>query len=266
MENNDEKREAESLIYLATSNDEEAQSFTSALRLFGYAIQTFHDAATLAHAIAEQEPHVLLLDCDADSGKLSELVMSARLASNEAYYPVIMLSSQDNFDKRLAAVRANVDGYFLKPVDVAALSDWIDEKISRRKIRSYRILAIDDDVLLSEFYQAVLSLAAMQVVVVNDPALSMDELRRFQPDLILMDMHMPGCTGAEVAKMIRQNDTYMNIPIIFLSGDDNVDRQVSAIETGADNFLTKPIDPENLISIISNRVERYRALSKAGHI
>ncbi|MGZ3237433.1 MAG: response regulator, partial [Burkholderiaceae bacterium] len=87
----------------------------------------------------------------------------------------------------------------------------------------------------------------------------------FKPDLILMDMYMPSCTGAEIAKLIRQNNTYVNIPLIFLSGDDNIDRQVSAIETGADNFLTKPIDPENLISIISSRVQRYRTLRQGNN-
>ncbi|MGZ5818980.1 MAG: response regulator [Burkholderiaceae bacterium] len=265
MEYDEAEQENGPLLYLASSNGVDTDAFVSALHLYGYEIKSFHRAEDLAKAISEQEPHLLILDCDTDHGRLAEAAMKARATSHEAFFPVIMISSDDNFEKRLEAVRANVDGYFIKPVDIAALSDRIDDKISRRKIHAYRILAVDDDVLLSEFYQAVLSLAAMQVKVLNDPSQILDALSSFQPDLILMDMYMPACTGAEIAKLIRQNNTYLNIPLIFLSSDDNIDRQVSAIETGADNFLMKPIDPENLISIISSRVERYRALRKGGN-
>jgi len=262
MDNDETVQESGSLIYLAAASSADTDAFASALAQFGYELKTFHQADDLAQAIAKQEPHALILDCDAEEGRLTDAAMQARAENKDQFFPVIMVSTEDQFDRRLEAVRAKVDGYFIKPVDIAALSDRIDDKISRRKIRAYRILAVDDDVLLSEFYQAVLSLAAMQVKVLNDPTQILGVLSSFQPDLILMDMHMPQCSGAEVANIIRQNNTYVNIPLIFLSGDEDIDRQVSAIETGADNFLTKPIDPENLISIISSRVERYRALRK----
>jgi DNA-binding response OmpR family regulator len=263
MDDLDTEQENRSLLYLAADNNTATDTFVSALHQYGYEVKSFHQVNDLAKAISEQEPHALILDCDADQGRLAETIMKERAEEDEVFFPVIMISSEDDFEKRLTAVRANVDGYFIKPVDITSLTDRIDDKISRRKIRAYRILAVDDDVLLSEFYQAVLSLAAMQVKVLNDPSQILEALHSFKPDLILMDMYMPTCTGAEIAKLIRQNNTYVNIPLIFLSGDGDIDRQVSAIETGADNFLTKPIDPENLISIISSRVERYRTLRQA---
>jgi DNA-binding response OmpR family regulator len=262
MKTQEADQESRSLLYIAADNTNATDALVSALHQYGYETKCFHSAEELNKAIATQEPHALILDCDAANGQLAEAAMKARGEGEEVFFPVIMLSSEDVFEKRLAAVRANVEGYFIKPVDITALCDRIDDKISRRKIRAFRILAVDDDVLLSEFYQAVLSLAAMQVKVVNDPTQILDALHSFKPDLILMDMYMPTCSGAELAKLIRQNNTYVDIPLIFLSGDGDIDRQVSAIETGADNFLTKPIDPENLISIITSRVERYRALRR----
>ncbi len=76
---------------------------------------------------------------------------------------------------------------------------------------------------------------------------------------------MPICTGIELSKLIRQNNQYLDIPIVFLSGETNTERQVSAIEAGADDFLVKPIDPETLIAAISTRAERYRVLRKHRH-
>jgi DNA-binding response OmpR family regulator len=73
---------------------------------------------------------------------------------------------------------------------------------------------------------------------------------------------MPQCSGIEMAKLIRQNNHYLDIPIVFLSSETETEKQIGALETGADEFLTKPIDPEKLISSIAARAERYRNLRK----
>jgi CheY-like chemotaxis protein len=62
--------------------------------------------------------------------------------------------------------------------------------------------------------------------------------------------------------VIRQNNHYLDIPIVFLSSETEMQKQLGALETGADEFLTKPIDPEKLISSIAIRAERYRNLRK----
>ena len=68
------------------------------------------------------------------------------------------------------------------------------------------------------------------------------------------------CSGIELAKIIRQNNHYLRVPIVFITSD--AEKQVTALDIGADDFLVKPIEPEALISTISNRVERYRCLLK----
>jgi len=82
----------------------------------------------------------------------------------------------------------------------------------------------------------------------------------FDPDLILMDLYMPECTGLEVAGVIRQLEAYISVPIVYLSGETDVDRQMSAIRGGGDDFLTKPIQPNHLISAVNSRAKRARAL------
>src|SRR5262249_22669772 len=84
----------------------------------------------------------------------------------------------------------------------------------------------------------------------------------FNPELILMDMYLPGCTGDELAKVIRQTDAFMSVPIVFLSVERDFDRQLSAMFKGGDEFLTKPILPAQLVSVVTTRVERYRELPR----
>jgi PleD family two-component response regulator len=73
-------------------------------------------------------------------------------------------------------------------------------------------------------------------------------------------MNMPGASGQEIAKVIRQQDAYLSIPIVFLSAESDIGRQREAMSLGGDEFLHKPIQPEHLVSAVRSRVIRYRAL------
>jgi diguanylate cyclase (GGDEF)-like protein len=88
----------------------------------------------------------------------------------------------------------------------------------------------------------------------------MRALVEFMPDLVLMDMYMPTCNGLELAAVIRQQEAYVSIPIVFLSTEANLDMQLKAMQIGGDDFLTKPIQPEQLVSAVSSRVQRSQTL------
>jgi PleD family two-component response regulator len=87
--------------------------------------------------------------------------------------------------------------------------------------------------------------ARMQTQHVGDPMHVMEPLINFRPDLILMDVYMPGCSGLELATAIRQQRDYVGIPIVFLSAETDVEKQLSAMSLGGDDFLTKPISPDH---------------------
>ena len=71
---------------------------------------------------------------------------------------------------------------------------------------------------------------------------------------------MPGCSGLELAQMIRQQESYVSMPIVYLSAESDRERQLKAMSAGGDDFLTKPIDPAHLVSAVTSRVERWRTL------
>jgi len=110
------------------------------------------------------------------------------------------------------------------------------------------------------FYAAHLSAAGFVTQTLTDPMQALDALADSPPELILLDMNMPGASGQELARVIRQQDAYLSIPIVFLSAESDVGRQREAMSTGGDEFLQKPIEPEHLISAVKSRVIRYRAL------
>jgi diguanylate cyclase (GGDEF)-like protein len=100
----------------------------------------------------------------------------------------------------------------------------------------------------------------MAVKVVNNPMKVMESLREFSPDLILMDIYMPECNGMELAGVVRQLEAFVSIPIVYLSAEKDMDKQLSAMSLGGDDFLTKPIKPEHLVSSVTSRIQRSRLL------
>ena len=247
------------LVYVFSVDPHYVQLMVDRLCHYDHEVIGFSDFDEFRSAITVRAPAAVVLDIDSDSGLLAKDAMTAGGVTN---FPVIYLSSNDNFEDRLHAVRDGAEGYFIKPIDVQALSVRIDEKIAQNAVRSYRVLVVDDDEFFLSFFDAVLSSAGMHVKALIDPTQILDAIKKFKPELILTDLYMPQCNGIEMAKVIRQNNHYLDIPIVFLSSETEMQKQLGALETGADEFLTKPIDPEKLISSIAIRAERYRNLRK----
>jgi diguanylate cyclase (GGDEF)-like protein len=76
-------------------------------------------------------------------------------------------------------------------------------------------------------------------------------------------MYMPGCTGVEAARVIRQHAEFLSVPIVYLSGETDVALQVEALRLGGDHFLTKPFNPVILNAVVQSKIERYRLLRRS---
>jgi EAL domain-containing protein (putative c-di-GMP-specific phosphodiesterase class I)/DNA-binding response OmpR family regulator len=128
---------------------------------------------------------------------------------------------------------------------------------------AYRVLVVEDDRSQAVFAESVLHGAGMQTRWVASAGEAMDALRSFQPDLVLMDLHLPDTSGAELTATIRAEDAYAHLPIVFLTGDPDPETEYVALDSGADDFLSKPIRPRHLISAVQGRVRRARAVRGA---
>jgi len=93
----------------------------------------------------------------------------------------------------------------------------------------------------------------------------MEAVIEFKPELILLDLHMPKCSGLELAAVIRQQENYISTPIVFLSGETDAQKQLETLEMGADEFLTKPVKVDRLIAVVKNKIIRYRQISAYMH-
>jgi EAL domain-containing protein (putative c-di-GMP-specific phosphodiesterase class I)/CheY-like chemotaxis protein len=127
---------------------------------------------------------------------------------------------------------------------------------------AYRVLIVEDDRSQAMFAQGILKGAGMDAEVVPLASETMSTLERFHADLVLMDLHMPGMSGTELTAQIRSHAAYAHIPVVFLTGDTDPERHFEVLDSGADDYLRKPVRPRHLIAAVQNRVRRARALKQ----
>jgi DNA-binding response OmpR family regulator len=125
------------------------------------------------------------------------------------------------------------------------------------------ILVIDDDETIRESVREILELSGLKALTAADGLEALSVLETHTPDLILADIMMPRMNGYQMYQRIRRNPAWLWIPIIFLSAKSEREDIRFAKELGAEDYLTKPIDPAELIAAVSGRLERFRHLSQA---
>lgn len=248
-------------VYLCEDDSFQRMSLSTQIGCFGFKVMAFKDIDELYAAVKNSPPDAVVTGLTFPRHPLGGAkVMEKLQAEAPKGIPTIFISTETDFSSRLAAVRAGSSAYFVKPVDATRLCATLTSLTVVEQPEPSRIMIVDDDKNLSQMYSAILQGAGMVTMELNDPLQVMSHLQEFRPDLIMTDMHMPGCNGMELAKTIRQIDTTFSIPIIFLSSETDIDKQFNAMRMGGDEFLTKPIKPEHLVSAVTARTERMKVI------
>jgi diguanylate cyclase (GGDEF)-like protein len=244
-----------------TSDVRSGQNLAQQIGHFGYQVQMVKDINHLENAVAKHISIAILVDISSSDEPSSNVEIFDRIQQwRLASIPFMFISDRDNQIVRLQAIRADGVAFFPKPVDVVSLVDKLDQFNTALETDPYRVLIVEDQPTIANYYQMILNMAGMATEVVTDPLGALRVMSDFNPDLVLMDLYMPESSGVELAKLIRQIDDYVSIPIVFLSSEDDFSKQMEAMELGGDDFLTKPIKAGHLVAMVRTRLERLRIL------
>ena len=113
-----------------------------------------------------------------------------------------------------------------------------------------KILIVDDDVSITELMKALVKMEGHQPTTVNDSTKAIEVANSVHPDLITLDLMMPGLTGFELCELLHNDPRFSNIPIVIVTARDDRESKDKAIELGAKEYITKPFGMDELINKI----------------
>ncbi|HLA08073.1 MAG TPA: response regulator [Anaerolineales bacterium] len=113
-----------------------------------------------------------------------------------------------------------------------------------------KILIVDDDVTITELMKALVSMDGHEPITVNDSTKAIEVANSINPDLITLDLMMPGLSGFELCELLHNDPKFANIPIVIVSAKDDSESKAKAISAGARDYLSKPFSRDEFIGKI----------------
>lgn len=126
-------------------------------------------------------------------------------------------------------------------------------------IAKQKILIVDDDVNIAELISLYLTKECFDTLIVHDGEAAIQQFLTYQPNLVLLDLMLPGIDGYDVCRQIRKSSS---IPIIMLSAKGEIFDKVLGLELGADDYVIKPFDSKELVARVKAVLRRFQPSEK----
>lgn len=255
-----ENGEANRILFIQDEVDE-AVGLVRQLEHFGYEVSHVPDVADLEDMVRQNHLDAIIIDAESAGKSKGGIERLKQLETDGVSLPPILFKSpMDSLEARLEAVRAGADDYLAKPVDVSRLVNRLEVLLGGPDTQ--RVLIIDDDAKLAEWYSNILAEHGLDPEIVTQAPETLEAVRKYQPDLILLDLHMPECSGRELAAVIRQASVGTGVPIVFLSAEEDRQQQLACLLEGGNEFITKPIRPEHLVAVVDAHLKHGRQIRR----
>jgi len=193
-------------------------------------------------------------------GKEGGFAVAERLRAVEELrtLPLAFFGTGGDVTYRMAAILAGASLYLPRPFSALDLAEAVERMVAVRRPERSRVLVLDDDPEAVRTLGAALTSPQVEVVGLGDPYRLVDALAEHRPDLLLLDVEMPGPSGFDLCRIVRSMPEWQALPVLFITAHTGVDFRVAAFQAGADDYLAKPVLREELRARVQSRLERAR--------
>jgi len=222
-----------------------------------------HEQARLA--VSKDRPQAVILDLSYPEGKERSLVLLQELEQREPSIPTLVLTEHDIFADRLAVARLGGEGALSKNQPPTQILEWVGMLLDRLNATRARVLAVDDDPQVLSTVRALLEPRGVLLTSLENPLNFWEALEEVGPDLLMLDVEMPHISGIELCRLVRSDPRWSSTPVLFLTAHTNSAMVQRIFSAGADDYVSKPIVGPELVTRITNRLERtqlYRTLAE----
>jgi DNA-binding response OmpR family regulator len=189
-------------------------------------------------------PDLIILDLNLPDNSGHEVLRRLKSEPAHAAIPILMLTAAAKEADVVSALHSGASSYIVKPVDINRLSERV-EKISANMRRT--VLVADNDQLILALLQSKFKGRGFNVVLTNNGLSTFEHAQRVKPDLIILDIAMPGMDGISVLKMIRNDKKTKDIPVIIASAKTTPADIAAGMAAGAQDYVPKPFNADDLV-------------------
>ncbi|ALG67465.1 GGDEF domain-containing response regulator [Beggiatoa leptomitoformis] len=235
----------------------ENETFVKQIENMGYHIIWCQDMNGLIQHIHLIKPDVILMDelTTASLAQIGTLLKTHFLTK----IPCFFISYQDSVSSRLHAIAAGAIHYLPKPITPINVQTTF-EQLSIAHSINYRVLLLEEPEDTQQPYHLALRAAYLHLQITNTASEMIDMLITFKPHLLLINLHNDIEQGIHLATLIRQEEVYLTIPIVFLTDEEMPEADLHSLLINGDGCLRLSIDPDYLVNYLLTRIQHAHRL------
>jgi len=222
------------------------------------------DAAQVRELLDRRRPDVALLG-RSSRGTVGALELLRQLGAARPPIPTLVWTDGDGLMDRVEVARLGGRGFLPRASPLPQVLEAVSDLLDRQRAGEPTVLAVDDDPMVLEVLRALLESQGMRVVALDDPAGFWEAVQQTAPDLVVLDVDMPGVDGVELCRVLRNDRRWAQLPVLFLTARTDRATVQRVFAGGADDFVAKPVIGPELVTRIINRLERvqlFRSLAE----
>lgn len=208
---------------------------------------------------AEDPPAIVLLDLTfPPDGMADAYALLSELSAATPPIPVLVLTGTGAFADRVEAARRGSRAFLSKSLLPAEVLDAVEQFLAGDRLAATRVLVVDDDPAMLDAMCALLRPHDLEVSTLVDPLRFWETLEEVAPELLILDVDMPGVNGLELCRTVRNDLRWSRLAVIFATARTDTATVEEVFNAGADDYIAKPIVGPELVSRVANRLERVR--------
>lgn len=217
--------------------------------------RTASEALRMAHA----EPLLgVVLDVHLFDQTSFSLVREIRDTDANAEIPIAFASVDSCIETRVAAIEAGGTRFFEKPMSAENFVELAQQFVALSEAGKGKVLIVDDDPDILEHYSIQLRSAGIGVETLESADGITEKLHQIAPDVLLLDINLPGISGLDVCRALRLSERFDAIPILIITAQTDDRTRLLAFRAGACDVVTKPVIPEEFMARVGVQLERVR--------
>ena len=239
-------------------NRRRADELAAAGRARGLRVLVATSSEAALTALDHSDVDVAVLELAASSEAAAWIQLIGRLAAGPVRVPLVALTRQAGTAERVRAAEVGIRAFLEETLPAEHVVNAAVALLEAEAPEPVTILTVDDDAVCLAATRATLESDHVRVVSAPEPSRFFELMQEHVPDLVLLDIDLPGVSGLELCRLLRADGRFRAVPVMFLSSraDDGTVREV--YRAGADDFITKPFVGPELTARVSNRLERSR--------